>query len=355
MPEPQMNRRTSSVDVVVPCYRYGRFLRQCVDSVLGQSGRGGPEVRVLVIDDASPDETPDVAADLVARDERVTYVRHRVNRGHIATYNEGLLDWASADYALLLSADDYLLPGALARATALMDRRPEVGFTFGPAVELRPGDPPPAASSNGDPGRVLGGRAYIEASGAHNPVPTATAVVRTEVQKRLGGYRRDLPHAGDMEMWLRFAAHGSVGVFATPQAVYRRHDRNMSLAYVGRERVTLADLEQRAAAFAAFLDGPARGLPDLPRLRARTIGALAREAVWAAHAAFETGRPDACRAFADFATALYPEVRSSRPWATLAVKCWLGSRTWAALRPATTPLARLWRGARPAPSSARTP
>jgi hypothetical protein len=37
---------------------------------------------------------------------------------------------------LLLSADDYLLLGALARATNLMDAHPEVGFTFGNAIEL---------------------------------------------------------------------------------------------------------------------------------------------------------------------------------------------------------------------------
>ena len=38
--------------------------------------------------------------------------RHPVNRGHIATYNEGL-EWASGDYLLVLSADDMLTPGAL--------------------------------------------------------------------------------------------------------------------------------------------------------------------------------------------------------------------------------------------------
>jgi GT2 family glycosyltransferase len=48
------NRRLSSVDVVVPSYRYGRFLRQCVESVLSQEG---VDVRVLIIDDASPDDT----------------------------------------------------------------------------------------------------------------------------------------------------------------------------------------------------------------------------------------------------------------------------------------------------------
>src|SRR5437899_781807 len=97
----------SSVDVVVPCYRYAHFLRECVESVLSQSGTN---IRVLIIDDASPDNTSDVASELCRRDRRVTFLRHTTNKGHIRTYNEGI-EWASADYLLILSADDYVLPG----------------------------------------------------------------------------------------------------------------------------------------------------------------------------------------------------------------------------------------------------
>ena len=49
------------------------------------------------LDDASPDNTPEVGAALARADERVTYVRHAANKGHIATYNEGI-EWASAHY-----------------------------------------------------------------------------------------------------------------------------------------------------------------------------------------------------------------------------------------------------------------
>ena len=122
----------SRIDVFVPCYNYGRFLSQCVNSVLRQTG---VDVRVLVIDDASSDNTSEVAAALAREDVRVTVIRHSTNKGHINTYNEGI-EWASADYMLLLSADDYLLPGALSRAADLMDANPELGFVFGNVIEL---------------------------------------------------------------------------------------------------------------------------------------------------------------------------------------------------------------------------
>src|SRR4051794_12397860 len=120
----------SRVDIIVPCYNYAHYLRDCVRSALAQ---GGVDVRVLIIDDASPDDTPFVARQLVDEDARVEYRRHGRNLGHIETYNEGI-EWAGGDYVLLLSADDMLVPGALARAARVMDGDPDVAFTYGPEV-----------------------------------------------------------------------------------------------------------------------------------------------------------------------------------------------------------------------------
>ena len=127
----------SRVDVIIPCYRYGHFLRGCVESVLSQEG---VDVRVLVLDDASPDHTAEVGEALAREDRRVTFRRHAANRGHIATYNEGLA-WATGDYTLLLSADDLLTPGALGRAVAVLEAHPEVVLAYG--REIRTADPRP--------------------------------------------------------------------------------------------------------------------------------------------------------------------------------------------------------------------
>jgi hypothetical protein len=219
----------SSVDLVVPCYRYGHFLRECVESALTQAGT---EIRILIIDDASPDNTAEIATDLSKESPRVTFVRHVTNKGHIASYNEGI-EWVSADYYMILSADDYLLPGALHRSAKLMEAHPALGFVFGRAITLIDGfgsDPTDSGDCEATC-RIMSGLDFIKLSGARNVVPTPTAVVRTELQKRVGGYRSELPHSGDMELWFRLAAHSSVGILGSPQAVYRRHSNNMSLLY----------------------------------------------------------------------------------------------------------------------------
>src|SRR4051812_15244302 len=138
MPENPASRPT--VSVVIPCYKYGNFLPRCVRSVLDQDG---VDVRVLIIDDASPDDSAQVAFRLAAEDERVEARVHEVNKGHIATYNEGLLEWADGDYSVLISADDMLTPGALARATAVMEADAAIGFVYGHAAWWRDDQPLP--------------------------------------------------------------------------------------------------------------------------------------------------------------------------------------------------------------------
>ena len=60
----------------------------------------GVELRVLIIDDCSPDETPEVARRLTEADARVEYRRHEQNEGLAATNNEGL-EWAGdGDYVV---------------------------------------------------------------------------------------------------------------------------------------------------------------------------------------------------------------------------------------------------------------
>lgn len=320
----------SRVDVIVPCYRYGHFLAGCVDSVLGQSMG---DLRVLIIDDASPDHTGEVAAALAARDGRVEVLRHAVNRGHIATYNEGLA-WAAADYVLLLSADDGLMPGALERAVDLMDARSDVVLTHGECAILRSGgeEPAVAAPADGDGWTVATGPAFIKAvcRSAANPVATPTAIGRTAVQKRIGGYRPDLPHAGDMEMWLRFAVEGAVARTGACQAVRRLHGANMSDSYFA---AALPDLEQRRLVFDTLFHDHGGQIPDAGRLRALADRALAEEAFWTAAHAFDRSDGTATAALLDFAAALCPALRATPAWRRMTLKRWLGTALWQRVRP----------------------
>lgn len=311
----------NTIDIVIPCYRYAHYLEDCVNSILGQDFQN---FRILIVDDESPDSTPEVAARLVERDSRIHYLRNGSNMGHIKTYNIGI-NWVEAEYMLLLSADDFLLPNALGTVVHLMDAHPEMTLCFGEARELqaqsrtyrvRVGIDVPKGS-----GVTLKGEEFIELclrSGASNIVPTPTAVVRSRFIKGLGGYRSDLPHSGDFEMWLRLAAHGSVGFVKSELAVYRRHGENMSAAYL--RDCLLSDLQQRKAAFDVFLQTCRGVLPAAPDLHGKLVERLAFVALASAKTALRHRQMPLYQRLLELAAAMNPDIQKSWRWKMLSFR-----------------------------------
>jgi glycosyltransferase involved in cell wall biosynthesis len=277
----------SSVSVVIPCYKYGHYLADCVSSVLDTNP--GLDIRVLIIDDCSPDDSADKARAIAAADSRVEVRVHEQNMRHTRTYNEGLMDWADGDYSVLLSADDMLTPGALTRAVALLDANPNVGFVYGHPVHFQhPGPPPPARTEDRGttvwPGHWWLERRFREGTGC---ITSPEVVVRTSLQHKVGGYDLDLPAAGDIEMWMRLAAHADVGYVRADQAFYRLHGDNMSLTdYAGQ----LNDLHERKAAYEAVLTKCGDLLPNKAELDAMVHRRLARYALRRVVRAYDRGR-----------------------------------------------------------------
>lgn len=321
---------TSSVDVVVPCYNYGRFLETCVGSILGQDG---VTVRALIIDDASTDDSSAVGQRLANADSRVHFRRHDRNWGHIATYNEGLLEWAEADYVLLISADDVLAPGALARAAEVLDRDSRVGLCFGREVVFC--DDVPSSfeeSAVGYQDSIIDGRRLIEMAcdAGDNPVPTSSAVVRTALQNRIGGYKKELPHTADLDMWLRFAAKGHVGVLAVVQAFKREHSANMWKQFAPK---ILPDLRQRLLAFESAFTEMGDQIDNAHELLGKARERLSDQAFWGAHAVFERGESSLVQELLDLAVELNPEMRDSDHWQKFVWKRRLGLGAWRAIEP----------------------
>ena len=252
----------SSVSVVIPCYKYGHFLEEAVSSVLDD--QEGVDVRVLIIDDASPDDSADMARKIAVRDPRIEVIVHAANRGNIATFNEGLLEWADGDYCVLMSADDRLTPGALRRARDLLDAHPGVGFVYGHPLWIMDGEALPTARTRVRGWSVWPGQWWLERRfrDAENPITSPEVVVRTSVHKRVGGYDARLPHAADMELWMRLAATADVGfVRGVDQAYYRLHQQNMRKAYDA-----LMDLRERRLVFETVLEGYGERWSEAPRL-----------------------------------------------------------------------------------------
>jgi GT2 family glycosyltransferase len=258
----------AKIDVVVPCYNYGRFLKACVESVLTQSVS---DVRVLIIDDASIDDSALVAQRLAAADPRISLRIHSKNQGHIKTYNEGI-DWAESEYFLLLSADDLLLPGALQRAAKIMDENSDVVLAHGNCIVWNDKLPLPDRTERQSDKWERQDLIKEICTLGDTVVYDATAIVRTSVQKKIGGYLESLPHCADLTMWLRFAVHGAVAYIPATQAVYRKHATAMTLSYCS----TVFGCQQRRQAFDMFFESYGWYRADFHTLREQAQKKVAR-------------------------------------------------------------------------------
>jgi len=269
----------AGVDVVIPCYQYGRFLRECVASVLSQAM---PDTRVLIIDNASTDDSVEIAHRLAEADRRISVIAHKTNLGATASINEGI-EWASADYFVLLDADDLLAPGCLARALLLMEANPDIAFTYGLEATISTADAASALDAIPQQAEwnIISGRAYVEHA-CHYPrnyVGAPTVVRRTSAQKQVGLYRPELPYSDDLEMWLRLATAGSVASTKAVQGIRRVHALQMSEDY---RSSMVRDFVEREAAFKSFFANEGRALPNADALLKQAKRNLGADAYWSA-------------------------------------------------------------------------
>jgi glycosyltransferase involved in cell wall biosynthesis len=113
------------ISIVTPSFNQARYLRQCIESVLGQDD---PNIESIIVDGGSTDESVDV---LRSFGEKVKWTSER-DRGQADAVNRGLRQ-ATGEIVGWLNSDDVLAPGALAHVRSCMQANPEAAFIYGRA------------------------------------------------------------------------------------------------------------------------------------------------------------------------------------------------------------------------------
>ncbi|MEN5299952.1 glycosyltransferase family A protein [Brucella sp. TWI559] len=267
-----------TIDVVIPSYNYARYLTACSNSVLSQTG---VDLRLLIIDNASEDDSADLARDLAAHDTRVDLLLRSKNVGPHASFNAGI-DWARSDYFLILCADDLLVPGALARAVSMLEQYPDIHLAHGAIEKISENEKPPHRLPHIGKGNwnICSGADFITFACKHafNPVYGPTAVVRTSAQKEAGYYRPKLPHTDDLEMWLRLALLGGVASTDSVQAYVRVHSKNQSANVAGIMHWN----NEFEDAFRSFFENEGMTFPQAARNFMAARDCLTKRAYWSA-------------------------------------------------------------------------
>jgi len=228
------------VSFVLPSYNYARYMQFGIGSILGQDYEN---IEVIIVDDASSDDTPDVARQLCERDSRVRYLRHETNVGPVANWNTCLAE-ATGELVWLISADDALASSqAVSRFVRRFQENPSVGFVFCRAQIIDQDDVPqqkwiPRKDSSFPSVEVptlYKGQTFFGELAKSNFVPVLGTMARRECYEKTGGFVPDLIHCGDWYNWLRFSLHWDVFYEPEAMAYYRQHTTNLSRNYADRK------------------------------------------------------------------------------------------------------------------------
>jgi glycosyltransferase involved in cell wall biosynthesis len=202
----------SSVSVVITTYNRPQFLKRAVQSAL----QAGPDLEVIVVDDCSTDETPDVCAELAD----VRYIKLSTNQGLAHARNVGVEE-SSSEFIAFLDDDDLRLPDSLEKQLCKMMAEERIALCYARALigdarrQLPTGEIYPSECPQGDIFWEL-----LE----NNFIPMPTVLVRKSALLELGGFNTALPLVEDWDMWLRISESFLVAAVEEPVAIHRKAD-----------------------------------------------------------------------------------------------------------------------------------
>ncbi|MFA5190906.1 MAG: glycosyltransferase [Verrucomicrobiia bacterium] len=201
---------------VVTCHNYGRFLAQCLDSCLRQTI---PFSHIIVVDDASTDETRDVAAKFAG--QGVRYLRTEF-RNYSLARNAGYKALPPASHVLFVDADNWLADNyveVLRRGFV----NSNIGACYGNLLHHR---------NNRTLGLSESVQAYKEGWLEQANMADACSLMRCDAFEQAGLWSEAGTVMSDWSLWLRFRRMGWKMQFC-PEAIlnYRIHDRQMSVAW----------------------------------------------------------------------------------------------------------------------------
>lgn len=244
------------VAIVIPCYRYAEMLPDAVASAVAQTWQN---LRIVIVDDGSPDDTAEVAEQLIARyPERRIELLRQPNQGLAMARNNGIRATESP-FVLPLDADDRIEPDTVAvLLQALQDTGADVatpnGRTFGD--EQQPLRTLPVTRR-----RLVANNCLVYAS-----------MYRRELFEKIGGYGPIKPGYEDWDFWLSALERGAKFTHVAEELFcYRKHGTTM---------LSVADRHAMRLFATIAANHPSLYAPWRVRLAKRLLQAGEKASVW---------------------------------------------------------------------------
>lgn len=245
-----------AISVVVTNYNHGLYLPQSLDAILAQSVL--PD-ELIVIDDASTDNSLAIVESYRARHPFIRVLRHETNQGVLTAISRALTE-ARCDYMLSTAADDWILPGLLEAAGAMFGRYPDAGLCSALSlVTDETGATPrifPTPSPLKEPGFIAPARARQLLLEDDSWFMGNTVVLNRKAALAMGGFRRELRSLCDSFLYRQLALKHGACFVPVPLGVWRRLPSGYSSS-------TLVNFAQMSAMLNAAVQAMTVEFPDL--------------------------------------------------------------------------------------------
>ncbi len=199
------------VTVMMMVYNAERYLRQAIDSVLGQTFTN---FELLILDDAATDHSLEIIQSY--SDPRIRLIRNESNRG-VAYSRSKVLPLARGEYVAVLDADDVALPERLQVQVSYLDTHPDICLV-GSAYQVINEDGK-VETTHSMPTNPLTIRWLLLLG---NCIAHSSVMFRREQAQSVGGYDATVYAGEDCDLYVRLAARYQLVNLEVPQSQWRR-------------------------------------------------------------------------------------------------------------------------------------
>lgn len=212
MPEPL-------ISVITPVYNHGHYLTEALKSVVNQTYKN---LEIIIVDDGSTDDTPEVCKTLVGMDPRIKVIT-QLNKGPSAARNKAIAA-SHGDFICLFDADDVLFPNRIATQYEVLEKNPGIDLVYTAIIMV---------DNKGHPCGELHGKDYLPEDFLalmffRNIIPNSNTILARRECFSAHPYNEKFIHAEDYELMMRLAHIYKFKYIDIPLTYYRRHTFNLS-------------------------------------------------------------------------------------------------------------------------------
>ncbi len=213
-----MTSHLPKVSIIMAVYNGERFIRDAVDSILGQNFK---DFEFIVVNDASKDKTVEILKSY--SDPRLKIISNETNLGQTKSLNKGLFQ-AKGEYIARIDDDDVALPDQLAKQVTFLNEHPDVGMTAC-YIDIHDEGDSRVRVWKSDRDNILPEDIFFTLF-FENCIAHSSIMARREILWKLGGYNESFRDSQDYELWNRLAKVTKIQKIPKVLLIRKEHGRN---------------------------------------------------------------------------------------------------------------------------------